>query len=85
VSNSINETFVRHTPWPAANINGGVTVDLSGLNQVTVSPDQKIVAVGAGNRWGDVYSKLEPLNLGVLGGRWGNVGVGGLLTGGQWH
>jgi hypothetical protein len=76
-------TLIRHTPWPAANVNGGVTIDLSNLKQITVSQDKKLVSLGPGNRWGEVYTKLEPLNLAVLGGRWGNVGVGGLLTGGN--
>jgi FAD/FMN-containing dehydrogenase len=62
-----------------------VTIDLSRMKQIDVSPDQTFVSVGPGNRWGEVYSKLETLNLGVLGGRWGNVGVGGLLTGGKCH
>ncbi|KAF2400505.1 FAD-binding domain-containing protein [Trichodelitschia bisporula] len=72
-----------HTPWPGANnIERGVTIDLSKLKEVTPSPDRSWLAVGAGNRWLEVYSKIEPLGLAVSGGRWGNVGVGGLLTGG---
>jgi FAD/FMN-containing dehydrogenase len=66
-----------------ANIQGGITIDLSRLNTIDVSPDHSYVSVGAGNRWSDVYSKLETLELAVSGGRWGNVGVGGLLTGGE--
>ena len=72
-----------HTSWGgAANIQGGVTIDLSNLKQVDVSQDGKMVSVGPGNRWGEVYSKIQPLGLAVSGGRWSNVGVGGLLTGG---
>jgi len=47
-----------------------------------VAPDKSFVSVEPGNRWADVYSRLEPLGIAVSGGRWGNVGVGGLLTGG---
>jgi hypothetical protein len=72
-----------HTPWAgAANIEYGVTIDLSALNQVTVSSDQTVTAVGAGNRWLDVYLKLDALDLAIPGGRVAGVGVGGLITGG---
>jgi FAD binding domain len=72
-----------HTPWAgASNINAGVTIDMSGINQVTVSSDQSYTSVGPGNRWIDVYLKLDALGLAVLGGRVSAVGVGGLVTGG---
>ncbi|KAF2002388.1 putative oxidoreductase [Amniculicola lignicola CBS 123094] len=72
-----------HTPHGgAANINGGVTIDLQSLNEVTVSGDQKIVSVGPGNRWGNIYPTLDGLDLIMLGGRVSTVGVGGLMTGG---
>ena len=72
-----------HTPFVgAANIDNGVTIDLSQLNQVTVSPDRATVTVGSGSRWGDVYSTLDPQNLTVPGGRDSTVGVGGLALGG---
>ncbi|OBT82275.1 hypothetical protein VE02_10140 [Pseudogymnoascus sp. 03VT05] len=72
-----------HTPWGgAATIQDGVDIDLSGLNHVTVSSDKTTVSVGPGNRWVDVYMKLDALGLGVSGGRVASVGVGGLITGG---
>ncbi|KAM7210446.1 hypothetical protein V8F06_014169 [Rhypophila decipiens] len=66
-----------------ANIEGGVTLDLSALNSITVqepsSPNAApVVSVGTGARWGAVYSALDPLNLSVNGGRADSVGVGGL-------
>ena len=73
-----------HTPWPgAANINGGVTIDMSAISQVTVSADQTITSAGPGARWIDVYLKLDALGLAVPGGRVSEVGVGGLVTGGN--
>lgn len=72
-----------HTPigrWN--NIEDGVTIDLSRLNQVKISGDRQTVAIGPGNRWGDVYTKLDANNLATTGGRVASVGVGGLLTGG---
>lgn len=73
-----------HTPWPgAANIQGGVTIDLAGLNAVDVSPNRRVTGIGGGNRWIDVYTKLDALGLSVPGGRVAGVGVGGLTTGGE--
>ncbi|KAE9393030.1 FAD-binding domain-containing protein, partial [Gymnopus androsaceus JB14] len=37
---------------------------------------------GAGSRWRDVYAVLKPENLTTVGGRVGDVGVGGFLLGG---
>jgi hypothetical protein len=74
----------RHTPNEGSNnINGGVTIDLTRLNDVIPSSDRQTVAVGPGNRWQDVYSVLDPQGLTVLGGRSRTVGVGGLLLSGE--
>ena len=41
-----------HTPWAgAANIDGGVTVDMRGLKGVEVRADGKSVRIGAGEGW----------------------------------
>ncbi|KAL4930915.1 FAD-binding oxidoreductase [Aspergillus undulatus] len=66
----------------ASNIDGGITIDLSGLNTITLSDDQSTVSAGVGATWGDVYAFLEPLGLSVPGGRAAQVGVGGLTLGG---
>ncbi|KAF2734794.1 FAD-binding domain-containing protein [Polyplosphaeria fusca] len=72
-----------HTPHAgAANINGGVTIDMQSMNQVTVAATKKSVSVGPGNRWGAVYPTLDDMDLTMVGGRLSPVGVGGLLTGG---
>lgn len=72
-----------HTPWAgSATIQDGVDIDLSALNHITPSEDKKTVSIGPGNRWVDVYLKLDALGLGVSGGRVASVGVGGLTTGG---
>lgn len=67
----------------ASNIQGGVTIDLVNLKQVQVSADQSLTHVGAGNRWLDVYSKLDLQHLSVVGGRVADIGVGGLTLGGE--
>ena len=73
-----------HTPFAgAANTNGGVTIDLRAMDAVNVNPNHTITAVGAGSIWKNVYEKVQPMNLTVLGGRVAGLGVGGLTTGGK--
>jgi len=67
----------------ASNIQGGITIDLLNLSQVQVSADKTLTKVGAGNRWFDVYSKLDTQQLSVIGGRVAGIGVGGLTLGGE--
>ncbi|KAF2191541.1 FAD-binding domain-containing protein, partial [Zopfia rhizophila CBS 207.26] len=72
-----------HTPQAgAANIDGGVTIDMQSMNQVSVSADKGTVTIGPGNRWGNIYPTLDDQNLAMVGGRVTPVGVGGLVTGG---
>jgi FAD/FMN-containing dehydrogenase len=65
----------------ASNIDQGVTIDLLNLNQLVVSDDRSEVSIGAGNRWYDVCSKLDPMGISVVGGRVADIGVGGLTLG----
>ncbi|KAI9761159.1 MAG: hypothetical protein M4579_001206 [Chaenotheca gracillima] len=72
-----------HSDIPgASNIKDGITINLSKLNQVSVSADKKTTQVGPGATWGDVYHTLDPQGLTVIGGRESSVGVGGLTLGG---
>ncbi|KAI0394219.1 hypothetical protein F5Y17DRAFT_458134 [Xylariaceae sp. FL0594] len=75
-----------HTAFAgAANIAGGVTIDLSRLSSITLSVPGNILptlSVGAGSNWGAVYEYLDPLQLSANGGRSTSVGVGGLTLGG---
>ncbi|KAI1453956.1 putative oxidoreductase [Annulohypoxylon moriforme] len=65
-----------------SNINGGVTIDLRALNTISVNADRSVASIGVGATWGEVYTQLDPLRLGVNGGRAAGVGVGGLTLGG---
>lgn len=68
----------------AANIDGGVTIDLRSLDSFELSADQRTASVGGGSVWSEnVYPNLEPHNLTVAGGRITGVGVGGFVTGGK--
>ncbi|TVY40141.1 Bifunctional solanapyrone synthase [Lachnellula occidentalis] len=72
-----------HTPFAgSANVASGVTIDLAKLDQITLCGNKTSVAVGPGQKWGSVYSKLQPLGLAVAGGRAASIGVGGLTLGG---
>ncbi|KAH6629672.1 hypothetical protein C7974DRAFT_454528 [Boeremia exigua] len=66
----------------ASNSDGGITVNMAGLNSVEFDESESLVRVGAGAIWGDVYKELEKSNNTVIGGRLTSVGVGGLLLGG---
>ena len=66
----------------SANIQDGVTIDLSQMKSVAVNDETTITRVEPGARWSDVYSKLSPMNLSVVGGRVSDVGVAGLTLGG---
>ncbi|KAF9266702.1 FAD-binding domain-containing protein [Marasmius fiardii PR-910] len=74
-----------HMAWKGASNTGGTgfTIDLQGLNTgIFLSEDRRTVSFDAGNRWRDVYRALAPYNLTTVGGRVGDVGVGGFLLGG---
>jgi FAD/FMN-containing dehydrogenase len=73
-----------HNPNPgfASVDETGVLLDLSPLNQISLSSDKTTALVGTGARWIDVYTTLETEHLTVVGGRVSEVGVGGLILGG---
>ena len=72
-----------HMPVPgAAGIDDGVLISVEKLTTRQLSIDKKLAKLGPGLRWGAVYDWISPYNLGVLGGRYGPVGVPGLLLGG---
>ncbi|KAI1144762.1 hypothetical protein F4825DRAFT_445570 [Nemania diffusa] len=69
-------------PLPAcSNIQDGITLDLKLINQVELS--KGFVSMGAGAVWLDVDEKVQAAGLGLVGGRSGTGGIGGLaLEGG---
>lgn len=66
----------------ASSIDGGITISLKKINQVSISSNKKTVDVGPGNIWYDVYTATQPQDIVVIGGRVAEIGVGGLSTGG---
>ncbi|KAK4041155.1 hypothetical protein C8A01DRAFT_34772 [Parachaetomium inaequale] len=70
-------------PLPGcANVDGGITLDLSLLNSIALTEDKSVVQIGAGARWGAVYERLDALGLSVTGSRSAAGGVGGLALAG---
>ncbi|MQY07797.1 FAD-binding oxidoreductase [Actinomadura macrotermitis] len=62
---------------------GGVVLDLSGMNGVEVLDRAAgLVRLGPGARWGAVAERLARDGLAISSGDHGNVAVGGLATGG---
>src|SRR6266536_930970 len=61
---------------------GGLTIDLSGLREVTVDPAARLVHAGGGCRLGDVDAATAPHLLIVPAGIMSETGVAGLALGG---
>lgn len=60
----------------------GVTIDLDRITAVEIAQDGLSASVGGGATSAQTYSALEPRNLSFVGGRVGQVGVGGFTLGG---
>ena len=83
-----NETFAvksgGHNPnnwW--ASVDGGPLISTRNLDEVSFDLATETVRVGPGNRWDDVAKALDGTGYTAVGGRIGNVGVGGYLVGGK--
>jgi FAD/FMN-containing dehydrogenase len=62
---------------------GGLVIDLSALHRIDVlDRASRLVRVEAGARWAQVAQALAPHGLAISSGDHGNVGVGGIATGG---
>ncbi|KAL1985690.1 hypothetical protein VTN96DRAFT_7438 [Rasamsonia emersonii] len=57
---------------------GGLCVDLSRMNAVSVDTASRRIIVGGGALWSDVYVEAEKYGLAAVGGISPSVGVGGL-------
>ncbi|KAH9174871.1 FAD-binding domain-containing protein [Lactarius sanguifluus] len=60
----------------------GVQISLARFNTFNVNTQAQTVELGTGLTWGDIYERLDPYGVTVIGGRHPGVGVGGLTLGG---
>jgi len=70
-----------HGVTGSAVVDGGVCVDLRGLDHVEVDPEARRARVGGGATWGAVDAATQEHGLAVTGGRVSTTGVGGLALG----
>ncbi|KAK2591306.1 hypothetical protein QQS21_011024 [Conoideocrella luteorostrata] len=72
-----------HSRFPDDSVSvGGVTIDLGLINFTTVSKDRTTARVGGGSLARQVFAALDPYGLAYVGGRVGQVGIGGFTLGG---
>jgi FAD/FMN-containing dehydrogenase len=63
-------------------IDDGIVIDVTDMNQVSVSSDRKTAVIGAGSRLGDIYSARSAEGLTIPAGTCPRVGISGLTLGG---
>jgi hypothetical protein len=71
-----------HSVSGTSSSSGGLVIDLTRLNSVTVNPESKTATVGGGAVWKDVDEALATHGLAAVGGTVNHTGVGGLTLGG---
>jgi len=68
--------------WAGRALCDGIVIDLSAMNAVTVSSDQRVATISGGARAADIVALTDPLGLAPVTGSVGAVGVAGLTLGG---
>ena len=71
-----------HSVAGLSSIDGGMLLDLSLMNGVTVDPDARLAVCQGGARWGDVDRETQAFGLVSPGGIVSDTGVAGLTLGG---
>jgi FAD/FMN-containing dehydrogenase len=58
-----------HQTNPGFSSTTGVHISLKKFSEINYNAQKGVVAVGAGLIWDEVYATLDPLGVGVVGGR----------------
>ena len=58
-----------HQTNPGFSSTTGVHISLEKFSEIKYDAQKNVVTVGAGIIWDDVYAALDPLGVGVVGGR----------------
>lgn len=66
-----------------ASIDGGVLLSTKNLDQAVYDSYDKTVVAGPGLKWQELQEAISNTGRTVVGGRMGDVGVGGYLLGGE--
>lgn len=62
-------------------VDGGIVVDLAGLDGIEVDPAARVARVGGGVTWGELDAATQEHGLAVTGGRLSGLGVVGVALG----
>jgi FAD/FMN-containing dehydrogenase len=63
-------------------VDGGLVIDLAGVDSIAVDPVARTARVGGGVKWGALDAALASHGLATVGGQISTTGVGGLTLGG---
>ena len=68
--------------WAGRALCGGIVIDLTAMNDVTLSPDYRAARISGGARASNVLAVTDPRGLAVVTGSCSSVGMTGLTLGG---
>lgn len=71
-----------HSYAGLSSLDGGLLIDLSGMDDVKVDPDERTARVGPGVRWGALDAATQAHGLATTGGTVSTVGISGYTLGG---
>lgn len=71
-----------HSTGGCSSTDGGLAIDLSGLRNVRVDKDSKLIIAQGGALWEDVDNAAIEKGLATVGGTVNHTGIGGLTLGG---